>query len=133
VGIWSSTVADQYVPYPRPQECGNKEEVRWLTLSRPDGTGLLVASETAPMSASALHFTAADLASVRHAYELNRKPEVILSLDAHQTGLGNSSCGPGVLQRYAVLPGDYQLNISFRPCESQSISTTATTSRTQYK
>ena len=118
MGVWSGSVTGQYVPYVKPQETGNKEDVRWLTLTDPcDGTGLLVIAEDQPMAVSAIHFTAADLAAVRHNYELKTRPEVVLSLDAKQSGLGNSSCGPGVLERYAVLPAaTYHLHLRFQPC-----------------
>jgi len=116
MGVWHSSVTDQCVPYVKPQETGNKEEVRWLTLTDPNGAGLGVAAEDNPMAVSALHFTAADLAAVRHHYELKPRPEVVVSLDARQSGLGNSSCGPGVLQRYAVLPNQvYHLKLRFFP------------------
>ncbi|MCA9236357.1 MAG: DUF4981 domain-containing protein, partial [Planctomycetales bacterium] len=115
LGIWRSTVAEQYVAYARPQETGNKEGVRWLALADQQGAGLLVVSLEAPISASALHVTAEDLASVRHAYELKQRPEVVLSLDARQCGLGNSSCGPGVLRRYAVLPQPYEMKLALIP------------------
>jgi beta-galactosidase len=78
MGIWSGTVSGQYVPYVKPQETGNKEDVRWLTLTDTNGTGLLVAAEGKPMAMSAIHFTAADLAVVRHNYELTPRPEVVL-------------------------------------------------------
>lgn len=113
MGIWSSSVDDQYVPYVRPQENGNKEDVRWLTLTDAAGRGLRVADDDHSMAVSALHFTVADLASVRHSYQLKPRPEVVLSLDAAQCGLGNSSCGPGVLQPYAVPPTEYSLNLRF--------------------
>jgi beta-galactosidase len=114
--IWSGTVTGQYVPYVKPQETGNKEDVRWLTLTDGGENGLLVAAEENPMAMSAIHFTAADLAAVRHNYELKPRPEVVLSLDAKQSGLGNSSCSPGVLERYAVLPTQtYHLHLLFRP------------------
>ena len=115
VGVWTSTVNDQYVPYVRPQETGNKEGVRWLSLTDAQGRGLLIKDEGAPMAASALHFTVADLTAVRHSYELKPRPEIILSLDARQCGLGNSSCGPGVLEQYAVPPKDYSLKLQFSP------------------
>ena len=116
VGIWPDTVAGQYVPYVKPQETGNKEDVRWLTLTDTNGTGLLVVAEEKPLAMSAIHFTAADLAAVRHNYELKPRPEVVLSLDARQSGLGDSSCGPGVLERYAVLPTQtHHLHLLFRP------------------
>jgi beta-galactosidase len=119
MGVWSSTVNDQYVPYVRPQENGNKEDVRWLSLKDADGHGLLVQDEGDPIAASALHFTVNDLTAVRHSYELNPRLEVILSLDAKQCGLGNSSCGPGVLKRYAVPPISYSLKLRFSPATSQ--------------
>jgi beta-galactosidase len=41
---------------------------------------------------------------------------VVLSLDAKQSGLGDSSCGPGVLERYAVLPTKtHHLHLLLRP------------------
>ena len=117
MGVWSGTVTGQYIPYVKPQETGNKEDVRWLTLTDTNGTGLWVAAEGKPMAMSAIHFTAADLVAVRHNYELKPRPEVILSLDAKQSGLGDSSCGPGVLERYAVLPAKtYHLHLLFSPC-----------------
>ena len=32
MGVWSSTVTEQYVPYVKPQENGNKEDVSWVEL-----------------------------------------------------------------------------------------------------
>jgi beta-galactosidase len=115
MGVWSSTVDAQYVDYVRPQENGSKEDVRWLTLTDENGNGLKVAAGENPFSFSTLHFTAGDLASVRHNYELSPRPEIILSLDAKQCGLGNSSCGPGVLEKFSVPPQSYRLHLRFCP------------------
>lgn len=115
VGLWSSTVAAQLFPYPRPQETGNHEGIRWLSLADGSGHGLLVTSVDEPFAASALHFTATDLAAAKHHYELKPRPEVVLSLDARQCGLGNSSCGPGVLEKYAVPVQPYRLRVTLRP------------------
>ncbi len=117
MGVWSSTVTDQFVPYVRPQENGGKTDVRWLTLTDADGHGLRVEDEGNPLTVSALHFTVDDLISVRHSYQLKPRPEVILSLDAAQCGLGNSSCGPGVLDQYALPPKDYSLKLQFSPTD----------------
>ena len=111
LGIWSGTVSGQYVPYVKPQETGNKEDTRWLNLTDAAGHGLKLTSLGDTISFSALHFTAGDLASVRHNYELKPRPEIILSLDVKQNGLGNSSCGPGVLETYTVPPQHYRLHV----------------------
>jgi beta-galactosidase len=125
MGVWSGSVAEQYVPYVRPQENGNKEDVRWLTLTDTHtasarargghGDGLRIETLGEPFSFSALPFTADDLASVRHNYELQPRAEIILSLDAKMDGLGNSSCGPGVLEKYSVPPANYTLKLRFTP------------------
>ena len=125
MGVWSSSVSGQYVPYVRPQENGNKEDVRWLTLTDTNtasaqarggrGDGLRIETLGEPFSFSALHFTANDLASVRHNYELKPREEIILSLDAKMSGLGNSSCGPGVLEKFSVPPTNYSLHLKFSP------------------
>ena len=115
VGVWSSTVEEQYVPYPLPQETGTKTDVRWLSLTDSSGAGLLVTAKE-PMAFSALRYTAADLDRADHTFELKPREEVILSLDAKHSGLGNGSCGPGVLPCYEVPPVPVELHLGFRRC-----------------
>ena len=111
VGVYQSTVTEQYVPYPHPQETGNKEGIRWLKLTDRQGEGLSFTCLSGEMSGSALHFTAGDLDRATHAYQLHPRREVILSLDAIMQGLGNSSCGPGVLKKYAVEKKMHRLKV----------------------
>jgi len=118
MGVWKSTVDQQFVPYVRPQDNGNKQDTRWLELIDANGAALKISAEEKPFSFSALHFTALDLAAAKHNYELKPRPEVVLSLDARMCGLGNGSCGPGVLEKYSVPPMNYQLNLKFEPVSS---------------
>ena len=111
VGLWKGPVADQYVHYPRPQDSGNKEEVRRLMLTDRHGKGIRVDAVEDAFSASALHYTAQDLYKEMHDCNLKPRPEVILSLDAAVLGLGNSSCGPGVLKKYAIDKKEHTLHI----------------------
>ena len=111
VGLWKRSVADQYVHYPRPQDSGNKEEVRRLMLTDRHGKGIRVDAVEDVFSASALHYTAQDLYKETHDCNLKPHPEVILSLDAAVLGLGNSSCGPGVLKKYAIDKKEHTLHI----------------------
>ena len=111
VGLWKGSVADQYMHYPRPQDSGNKEEVRLLMLTDRHGKGIRVDAVEDVFSASALHYTAQDLYKETHDCNLKPRPEVILSLDAAVLGLGNSSCGPGVLKKYAIDKKEHTLHI----------------------
>ena len=57
---------------------------------------------------SASHFTAQDLTEARHTSDLTPRPEVILSLDHAQRGLGTASCGPDTSPRYRLSAGTYR-------------------------
>lgn len=115
MGLWSGKVSEQYVPYPRPQDSGNKEGILHLTLTDNKGKGLRVEAIDKPFSGSALHFTAQDLHAATHNHELQPRPEVILCTDAAVLGLGNSSCGPGVLKKYAIEKKAHTLHIRISP------------------
>ena len=115
VDLYESTVTDQYVPYIMPQEHGNHTDVRWLSLGCESGR-LLVEAE-GPMEFSASHYTAQDLDSANHTYDLHPRAEVILSLDYRQRGLGTESCGPGPLEQYKIKPGRYSWSYTLRPLE----------------
>ncbi len=115
IGRYVTTVkgmeAEHYV---RSQSMGNREEVRWVTLTDANGKGLKVTSRDA-LNFSALHFTDNDLWQAAHDYKLDeiRKPEIYFSLDAVQQGLGNASCGPRPLPEY-MIPVNTPVRYSFR-------------------
>jgi beta-galactosidase len=114
VGLYSSSVDEQYVPYILPQENGNKTDVRWLTLTNEAGIGLLAVGMPL-MEASVSHYTAEDLSQAFHTNELIRQKEVTLNLDHKQCGLGGASCGPGTLPQYLIEPGHFSFSFRLRP------------------
>ena len=87
IGKYSTTVDDMFVPYIRPQDCGNRTDVRWFTVTNRSGFGLMI-SAPASMSFSALHYTPVDLEQANHPYELKRRKETVLTIDASHCGLG---------------------------------------------
>ena len=87
LGIFEGKVCDQMVPYLRPQECGNKEDVRYLTVTDEDGAGLMFYSDKA-MSASALPYTPHEIENARHAYELPVSHHTIVRTLLSQMGVG---------------------------------------------
>ena len=114
VGVYSGTVDDQYVPYIMPQENGNKTDVRWVALTNDDGVGLLVVGMPL-LNVSAHHFTTQDLEKARHTYELKRRDDITWNLDFAHSGLGNESCGPGVLPQYQIEPREGRYSLWLRP------------------
>ena len=111
IGLYASTVSNEYIPYIMPQEHGHKTDVRWLSLSNQDGRGIKVeGSPTIEFSAS--HFTAHDLYSARHTHELSPRSETWLNIDHCMRGLGTASCGPDTLDQYRNLKSRYEFTYS---------------------
>ena len=102
IGLWKSTVSKQYVHYPRPQDSGNHEDCTYVELRTKKGKRLSIEAIDEPFSFSALPYSAQYLASKSHDYELEDQGKTYLSIDCAVMGLGNSSCGPGVLKKYTI-------------------------------
>ena len=102
IGPWKSTVSEQYVHYPRPQDSGNHEECTYIELKTKKGKVIRIEAVDQPFSFSALPYTAQYIASKTHDYELEDQGKTFLSIDCAVMGLGNSSCGPGVLKKYSI-------------------------------
>ncbi len=114
-GCYETTVkgmeAEHYV---RSQSMGNRENIRWFTITDNNGRGLKISSKDR-LSFSALHFTDNDLWQAKHDFMLDeiRKPETYLNLDCIQEGVGNASCGPVTLPEY-MIPNGQNVSYSFR-------------------
>jgi beta-galactosidase len=117
VGIWESTVTDQYVPYVVPQEHGSHADTRWFRLTDRRGRGIEISAESS-CSFSASHFAVADLTAARTTAELEPRHEVFVHVDAFMRGLGSASCGPEPLPRYRSGGGRYHLRFELMPIAS---------------
>ncbi|MCF1592651.1 glycoside hydrolase family 2 TIM barrel-domain containing protein [Streptomyces muensis] len=117
VGRYSGTVSGQWEPYIRPQENGNKTDVRWIALTGRDGTGLLVSGEPL-LEVNASHFTPEDLSvGARHDYQLTPREEVVLRVSHRQMGVGgDNSWGAHTHDEYKLFASrDYSYTYRLRP------------------
>ncbi|MGB3617721.1 MAG: beta-galactosidase small subunit, partial [Catalinimonas sp.] len=115
VGLYSGAVRDQFVPYGRPQENGNKSDVRWAAFTTPEGRGLFVAGDTL-LHVSAHHYTLENLTAAAHPTDLEDGPDVTVNLDLHQAGLGgDDSWSPRTHPEYQITPGTFRYRTRLRP------------------
>ncbi len=119
-GIYSGTVAEQFQNYIRPQENGNKSDVRWAAVTDSRGLGLLATAQTL-LNVSVHHYTTQDLTEAQHTYALTPRPETILHLDYAQSGLGSQSCGPGPLPQYLLQPSEVSFAVRLTPFSAEAI------------
>ena len=120
LGRYRQTVEEQFYPYIRPQETGNKTDIRWWRLLNAGGGGLQFVAD-APFSASALNYTIESLddgeaKDQRHSPEIAKAPFVEVCVDKAQAGLGCvNSWGEIALEKYRLPYGDYEFNFVMTP------------------
>tara|TARA_X000000950_G_scaffold56528_1_gene68061 strand:- start:1775 stop:2233 length:459 start_codon:yes stop_codon:yes gene_type:complete len=81
-------VDDQWVDYPRPQENGNKTDVRWAALTDAKGHGLFIAAEGSPLGVGARFYSTETMRRSKYSFEMQRSDAIHLNIDAGQSGVG---------------------------------------------
>jgi len=104
LGVWTSKVSEQVLPYVQPMEYGNHEDTRWTALTRKDGSGVLFAAESGPFSMSALPHSDEELGKANFAHELPASSQTTLCLSWRTLGVGSAACGPKPLDKYIIHP-----------------------------
>lgn len=125
IGLYSGNVWDQYHPYVRIQETGNKTDVRWIAVNDDEGVGCMVVG--APLlSASAYQFLNEDLEYIpgtnRHGKLLNARDVVTLNIDYKQMGVGGDTSWGWRAKphpQYSLPAGYYSYKFYLRPFEKE--------------
>jgi beta-galactosidase len=121
IGIYSQKVSDQYFPYARPQESGNKSDVQWFSLTNNKGIGLQFEFAGELLNCSALPYNIDDLdpeadKKQYHSGELVARNETYLHIDFQQTGLqGMDSWGSWPLKKYQIPYANQQYSYWIKP------------------
>ncbi len=124
VGQYNGSVKDQYFPYVKPQENGNKTEVRWVSLTNADGIGLLAAGMP-PLSVSAHHYSLENLTAAKHTPDVIDSDKITLNLDYRQMGLGgDDSWNPRTHIEYQLFPQSFSYAIRLKPVRLKEIEQT---------
>ena len=112
---YTNSVAGEFVNFPKPQDMGNHEDVRWCALTNQAGNGAVFIA-TDRLSASALQYSTLDLILASHPYQLPKAGDTYLHLDCAVTGLGGNSCGQGgPLVHDRVFANQHSMGFIIRP------------------
>lgn len=105
VAIHSMKVDELEHRYMRPQENGHRSDVRSLSFTGDDGSGIIIEAADIPFGFNASHITPEKLDKAKHLYELDREGTVTLCLDAAERGVGGDMPGCAYLHKpYKVYP-----------------------------
>ena len=112
---YNSTVAEQFVHFPKPQEMANREGIRWAALTNDAGNGVMFVA-TEGLSTSALPWNDVELTEAAHPYQLPASSGTWVHIDKKVTGLGGNSCGQGGPLEYdRVRAGENSVSFIMRP------------------
>ncbi len=120
VGVYKMNVHDQFHSYVRPQETGNKTDVRWVKLTDEADNGLWITGDTV-LNIAARHYLDEDLDEGlvkhnTHSGELKERDMTVLNIDQEQTGLGGiNSWGTWPLKQYRMEYKDYSYSFMIQP------------------
>jgi beta-galactosidase len=119
VGLYSQSVDEQLPDYVRPQECGYRTDVRWVTFTGPEGNGIRIKADSL-IGFSALPYTADDLASYqwggKHLNDLLKRDFVDVNADYGQMGVGgDDSWGARVHSEYTLPAKEYRYSFTLSP------------------
>lgn len=113
VGYFKSDVDGLFTNYVRPQENGNRHQVRRMAIFDNAMNGLAVIG-TPMFDFTASKYAIEELNRANHPYELQEDSNINLCIDMAQSGLGSNSCGPLPLDKYRIQPKDYSFSVLLR-------------------
>ena len=115
LGIHKNLVKDNMAAYLVPQECGNKEEVRYAEVTDRKGRGMRfeMTSENGPMCFSALPYTPHEIENAMHPFELPEVHYTVVRAAKAQMGIaGDDSWGSKTHPEY-LLDASKKMEFSF--------------------
>lgn len=124
LGLFSEKVSDQYYPYIRPQETGNKTDVRYWKVLDNNGCGLEFYSDI-PLSMSTLNYLTSDLDETPakrnlHAGDVKPRNLAVVHIDQAQYGLACvNSWGATPLDQYKLHYGDRSYSFVISPVRAK--------------
>jgi beta-galactosidase len=113
LGIYELPVSDFHVDYVRPQTSGDRQDLRWINFLNEEGKGIRVETE-GQVNLTVDNYTDEYKHQYLHQWNMQASDNVYANFDYAQLGIGNASCGAGVLDKYKLpASGTYGYKLRF--------------------
>ena len=113
IGLYKTTVTDNFENYIRPQENGAHYGCRFADVSFVYGQGLYFSADKFSLSAS--HYTPERLTEAAHSFELTPDRDTTVIIDYRNAGIGSASCGPELLPEYRISENEINFTFNVKP------------------
>ncbi|MCF7567062.1 DUF4981 domain-containing protein [Sabulilitoribacter arenilitoris] len=120
IGKYKEDIEKMNTKYIRPQENGNRSDVRWFLLENDKGKGLRFESNSV-FNFSVFPFLYSELSHYnkdtnKHGSEIKSSGITSLNIDYHQMGVGgDNTWGAKTHEKYTIRPGIYNYSFSILP------------------
>ena len=101
-GRYKTNIASMQEAYIKPQDSGNRTNVKELLVTNSKGRGLKFCFNEKPFSFNARSYCQNTLANAKHPEDLKDEKTSVINIDGFLRGTGTSSCGPDTLPPYNV-------------------------------
>lgn len=107
-GAFSASIDDMHEDYIMPQENGSHYDCSYVKIGSLRENDIktdmsahsITATSAVPFSMNASPYTAEELTTAAHNYELPESGKSVLCIDYRQNGIGSNSCGPELDEKY---------------------------------
>lgn len=112
-GVFEQKIWEMHEDYIKPQENSSHFGCEYVEIGNDD---LLLKIESGKdFSFNASEYSQEELAKKAHNYELEKSGYSILCIDYKQSGVGSSSCGPYLLDKYQLKEKEFSLDFFITP------------------
>lgn len=120
IGHYQQSVSSLFEHYPVPQDNGNRQDIRWLSLRDSTGNGIFIQPRQ-PLNFSLWPYSQQMLQQAGHHDELAPDDFLTLNLDHRIMGLGSNSWGSEVLDSYRVYFSAFSYGFTLVPFNQHDI------------
>ncbi len=102
LGVYHAKVAEFEEPYIRPQECGNRTDVRYAVFTNEAGKGVMVLADNKTFDFGVKKYSSQALATWKHREDIVTEDVNYITIDGYMGGIGSNSCGPRPMDEYRL-------------------------------
>ena len=115
IGIHTGKVGELIHNYVKPQENGNRTDVRWAALTNEENVGFFISDIGGThLSISVWPYSLEDLELANHTYDLPKREFITLNIDYKQCGVGGDVPAMAMLHKKYKLKGNEDYTYTFR-------------------
>ncbi|MDE5994728.1 MAG: DUF4981 domain-containing protein, partial [Oscillospiraceae bacterium] len=114
ITVHEMSVADLEHHYMRPQENGNRTDIRFVEFKNANGKGLRIECTDTPICFSAHHYTQDELQLAKHIHEVPDRDATFISIDLDQLGVGGDMPGDAKVREPYIMHPNKEYTYTFK-------------------